>query len=226
MKRSNLVLGVVILLGLAAVSVAAGRFSQASAQGAGDIWTSSAEAPAGTPLERFSPADDPAANDLQEDLESPEGAISWRVTGSALKPRENDVSYRVNSTGACSYVTAGDANTVFNIPIYLPQGTVVDTLRMYYDDTSASNTTAWFTVYDLYGLIVQEWPVSSSGDSGQGFADSALIDHTIDYTAYSYMLNWRPIVVGATLQLCGFRVIHNPPFFGTGFLPFFQGDNP
>ena len=226
MKRSNLVLCAVIMLGLVALWVAAGHFSQASAQGNGDIWTSSADAPAGTPLERYSPPDRPAADVLTEEPESPEALISWRVTGSALKPRENDVSYATNTTGACTYVTAGDEFTVWNIPVQVPQGSVVDTVRMYFDDTSGSNTTGWFTIYDLYGEIVDEWAVSSSGDSGLSFADTDPIDHTVDYSTYSYMVNWRPVVTGSTLQLCGFRVFHDTPFFGTGFLPFFQSDSP
>ena len=66
--------------------------------------------------------------------------------------------------------------------MFLPQGSWVDTMRMYYNDTSATDSTAWFTVYDLYGNIVQEWAVNSSGNSGNGFNDTALISHTIDYS--------------------------------------------
>lgn len=91
---------------------------------------------------------------------------------------------------------------------------------MYYYDTSASNTTGWFTVYDLYGNIVQEWSVSSSGDVGYSFSDSAVIDHTIDHSTYAYLLNWRPNATGSTLQLCGFRVFYTPPPFGLEFIPF------
>jgi hypothetical protein len=144
------------------------------------------------------------------------GLVSWRVTGSALKPRENDVSYGIGGSGACTYVTTGDASTVWNIDPGLPNGTVVDTLRMYYNDTSASNSTAWFTVYDLYGAIVQEWSVSTSGSSGNGFSDSAQISHAINYSVYNYLLNWRPTVTGSTLQLCGFRVFHETPLPAPG----------
>lgn len=137
--------------------------------------------------------------------------VSLRVPGSALRPRESNVSYTVNGSGGCSYVTAGSTFTVWNYALTeLPQGARVDTLRMYYSDTSASNTTAWFTVYDLYGAIVDEWSVSSSTSAGNSFNDSAAIDHVINYATYSYLLNWRPNVSGSTIQLCGFRVFYAP----------------
>ncbi|MCA9971467.1 MAG: hypothetical protein KC425_14680 [Anaerolineales bacterium] len=195
----GLVLGLVLVSGL----------SRVAAQSPETAGTSSAE----------SPADSPAATTEEELERAPDALISWRVTGSALKPRENDVSYTVSSNGACTYVTAGDSSTVWNFAPDLPQGAVVDTLRMYYYDTSGSNSSAWFTVYDLYGSIVDEWNVSSAGNSGNSFNDSGQINHTIDYSIYNYLINWRPNGTGASLQLCGFRVFYEPPPFGAGFLP-------
>lgn len=192
------------------------------AQESGDRWTTSAEAPAGTPLHRLSPADllESALPDNNHDAyNGTDALVSWRVTGSALKPREDDVSYTVNANGSCTYVTSGDAFTVWNLAPMLPQGAVVDTLRIYYNDTSGSNSSAWFTVYDLYGAIVDEWSVSTSGELGNGFNDSATINHTVDYSLHSYLLNWRPVVTGSTMQLCGFRVFYTPPPFGVAFLP-------
>lgn len=214
MKRNVLVVVGVFLIGLAAVWLAIGRSAPASAQSDGGVWESSAELPGDT-------ADEPAppsAGD-QEELMEGGGLISWRLTGSALKPRENNVSYGVSTSGACTYVTAGDNLTVWNTPVHLPNGSVVDTLRMYYYDTSASNTTGWFTIYDLYGDIIDEWSVSSNTNAGNSFTDSAPINHTIDYNVYNYVINWRPVVTGSTIQLCGFRVFYTPPPYGLGFIP-------
>ena len=144
---------------------------------------------------------------------------SWRVTGSALRPRDSGVSYTTNTSGSCAYVTGGDASTVWNVPVLLPNGATVNTLRMYYYDTSGSNSTAWFTIYDLYGSIVQEWSVSTSGSSGNSYNDSAAINHKIDYNTYSYLINWRPVVTGSTMQVCGFRVFYEAPPFGASYLP-------
>lgn len=230
MKRIGLVMGTAIFLILAMVWSAGGNISPANAQDGvleeGGKWASSAEAPAGTTVEQLSPADTPGEYKLQDDLLVPEGLVSWRVAGSALKPRVNDVSYTVSGGGGCTYVTSGDAFTVWNIPVDLQNGSVVDTLRMYYYDSSGSNTTAWFTVYDLYGGIVEEWNVSSNTNAGNSFNDSAQINHTIDYSVYSYLINWRPIVSGSTIQLCGFRIFYDAPGFGAGYLPAIRNGSP
>lgn len=225
LNRKQLFVLALIILSLSALAFVPGLLSSAASQEDGERWNTSAEAPPGTPRERLSPPDNSLVNTQQNDVLAPEGLTSWRVIGAALKPRENDVSYSVNSSGGCTYVTAGDDSTVWNVPVDLPQGSEVDTLRMYYYDTSGSNMQAWFTVYDLYGNIVEEFSVSSSGDAGNSFNDSDPINHTIDYSTYAYLLNWRPVGSGSGLQLCGFRLFYNPPFFGLGFLPFY-GNNP
>lgn len=176
-----------------------------------DLWLSSEKPPEGVKIDALSPPDKeghPAAGKSEETLLGTT-MISQRITGSALRPRDSVVNFDVSSTGACIYAEDNAFDT-FNTPIWLPQGTQVNQLRMYYNDTSASNSNAWFTVYNLYGEIVDEWNVSSSGDTGLGFNDSAVIDHVIDYNAYSYLLNWRPVAVGTAMQLCGFRILHTP----------------
>ncbi len=136
------------------------------------------------------------------------------------------MNYLVGGQGGCVYATAGFSSTVWNIPVQLPQGALVNSLRMYYDDTSGSSSDGFFTVYDLYGNIVQEWYVGSLGASGTGFNDTLEINHTIDYNLYSYVLNWRPNVTGSTMQLCGFRVFYTAPLFGAGFVPVVHKENP
>ena len=131
MNRKAFLIVATVLFALAALWVALSPSPGAAASSAVDAWYSSAEAPSGTPLEAYSPADDPNAVAMQDDALAPEALVSWRVIGSAFNPRENDVSYRVDSNGGCTYVTAGDASTVWNTPIALPNGSRIDTLRMY-----------------------------------------------------------------------------------------------
>jgi hypothetical protein len=194
----------------------------ASAEDVPELWFSSADPPVGISLEALSPPDQPdLANDrLDETPELLQVVRSQRITGSAVRPRDSVVDFDVSGTGGCIYAE-NNAFDVFNTPIWLPQGATVNQLRMYYNDTSASNSTAWFTVYDLYGVIVNEWSVSSTGSSGLGFNDSPLIDHTIDYNTYSYLLNWRPVVAGTAMQLCGFRIFYESPF-GVQYLPYVE----
>lgn len=134
---------------------------------------------------------------------------SWRVAGSVLRERNSADGFDVSGSGGCIYNTTGSAFGVFNTPVDLPNGTVIEIVRMYYHDTSASNSTGWFTIYDLYGNIVDEFSVLSAGSTGYSFSDTAAINHVIDHTLYSYVLNWRPVVAGATMQLCGFRIFYS-----------------
>ena len=219
MKNQMLKIAVVIITVVAGVLlVVALAFDSpgAVAQDSPELWLSSASPPLGTSTEALSAPDQPdlPANRLDEAPQSPEepaAVISHRIAGSALRPRDSVVNFDVSGSGGCIYAE-DNANDVFNTPIWLPQGTEVSTFRMYYNDTSASNSTAWFSVYDLYGVIVEEWPVSSTGATGNGFNDSTSFLHTVDYTTYSYLLNWRPVVAGTTMQLCGFRIFHEPEF--------------
>ncbi len=226
MKRNALqiifALSAVIVLSMGLILLTNGRLAQVTAQETQEVWLSSAEPPAGVTVDSYSPPDmpPPANQDISPYTpDAPDALVSWRVIGSALKPRENNVSYAADGNGSCTYVTSGSTFTTWNITPMLPQGAVVDTVRIYYYDTSASNSTAWFTVYDLYGAIVQEWNVSTSGNFGNGFNDTAAINHTIDHSLYAYLLNWRPNVIGSTMQLCGFRIFYTPPPFGLVFLP-------
>ena len=194
----------------------------AIAQDTAELWRSSAQPPPGTPAEVLSAPEQSGlpASRPDEALQSSEESatvISHRVAGSALRPRESVVNFNINTSGGCIYAQ-DNPNSVFNTSIWLPQGTEVSSVRIYYNDTSSSNSSAWFTVYDMFGTIVEEWVVSSTGDTGNGFSDSVSFLHTVDYATYSYLLNWRPVVAGTAMQLCGFHIFHKPPF-GIQFLP-------
>lgn len=142
----------------------------------------------------------------------------FRISGTALKPRGDDVSYIPTAGGGCFYASSGNSFRVFNAPLSFEQGSRIVAMRMYYDDTSASNSRAWFTVYNLYGDLVEEWSVDSIGNTGNGFNDTDTIDHVIDYLSYSYAVNWRPSDLGSDTQFCGVRFFYEPPSFLT-FLP-------
>jgi hypothetical protein len=143
----------------------------------------------------------------------------FRILGSVLRPRSPDVTQIPTAGGGCIYADSGNSYRVFNTGVYLPQGSNVLAMRMYYDDTSTANSRAWFSVYNLYGDLVDEWSVDSVGDTGNGFRDTDVISHTIDYLSYSYAVNWRPRDLGSDTQLCGFRIFYEPPPFGQVFLP-------
>lgn len=206
------------IIGIAGLSIAQGpndmdEQESESAAVAAEPHLSSAVVPPGVRIE--SPPDI-LLQELPEEADAiinalPSPLPDLRIVGSALRPRTSGISYSVGGGGGCTYVTAGDTWTVWNAPVYLPQGAEVRYMRMYYDDTSASNCYGWFTVYDLYGNIVDEWSVQSSGTGGTGYNITADINHTINYNTYSYVVNWRPLDTGSDMQLCGFRIFYYPP---------------
>jgi hypothetical protein len=187
-----------------------------------EAWRSSAAVPAGVPAESLSPPDG-ASGAIDEEILQP--YTNHRVAGSVLRPRQSSADFSVYWTGGCVYASS-NGTVVWNTPLHLPQGSNIQYLRMYYRDASSSNSTAWFTVYDLFGDIVDEWDVSSDGNTGEGFRDTELISHTIDYQGYSYVLNWRPTDASQDMQLCGFRIFYERPLFSAVALPSVTKDCP
>lgn len=224
---------IVVIVALGAAVLWAPWRVGVGAQGGEDeapTWGRSDVAPDDVGSELLSPPDlDGAGSGPQSDgpLLSPEGVVlrDLRLAGSVLRPRASGVGYTWGRGGGCIYNTSGNAGEIWNAPLTLPEGARINTVRMYYYDESDLNATGWFSVYDLYGALVEEWSMTSSGNGGNGFADTfPVIDHTIDYSAYSYTVNWRPMHQGAGMQLCGFRIFYEPPPFGLSFLPWVAGD--
>ena len=158
---------------------------------------------------------------LPASIQATTAVVDFRISGSTLRPRSSDVDWGWGSGGGCMYAKAGNSFTIFNTSLHLPQGSNILAMRMYYDDTSSSDSVGWFSIYNLYGELVDEWAVTSVGDTGNGFNDTEVFSHTIDYLSYSYVLNWRPGDLGSDTQLCGFRLfLEPPPFtFSAAFMP-------
>jgi hypothetical protein len=136
--------------------------------------------------------------------------LQHRISGAVLRPRTSDPAYSSIRAG-CLYAES-DELKVWNAPVYLPQGATVDDMRFYFFDGSGStDSIAWFTVYDYQGFIADEWSVQSFGSAGSGYANTGPIDHVIDYSNYSYAVNWRPYNTGSATQVCGFRIYYTLP---------------
>lgn len=213
MKRHLVLVAALTVAVLVTVMLASG-IGLAQGQGGDDqaaAWSSSDPIPEGVQIE--GPPDQPAAVDAVDDVEVAQTYnASLRIAGAAVKPRESNVQWTgAGGAGGCIYATSGSATAVFNTPVYLPQGSTVKYFRMYYNDQNASkNCTAWFTVYDLYGVVVSEKAISSSG-TGKSYATTTAFTHTVDYANYSYVVNWRPYELGSDMQVCGFRIYYRAP---------------
>jgi hypothetical protein len=141
-------------------------------------------------------------------------SASLRIPGAAFRPRSDAVHFEYFNAGSmfCTYAPQG--SVWWTAPVYLPQGAVVTSVRMfYYDKSTTNNCDASFEVYDFANesvFFTTAW--SSSGSSGLGSADSGAINHTIDYSKYGYLLQWRPNTVSNDeLRLVGFQIFYKPP---------------
>jgi hypothetical protein len=111
---------------------------------------------------------------------------------------------------------------MFNIHLGIPEGSRIDYLRIFYYDASDDNSIAWITTYDGAGTFNDLTSVTSSGNSGYGTQLSAYVGEVVDNASNSYVLNWRPVQVGTSMQLCGLRVAYRLPDGGGGFDPSFS----
>lgn len=59
-------------------------------------------------------------------------------------------------------------------------------------------------------------------DIGYHTVLSDYIGEIVDTSVKSYLINWRPMLLGDTLQVCGVRVAFSPPLVGGGFDPFYS----
>ena len=178
----------------------------------------------GGPIQDFPPELLPEVGSVQNlNVHSVSGHLyntSLRVSGSTLKPRRNDVSYIATSGGGCVFVNSGSTSTVWNLSLALPEGAEVQYLRMYfYDEDDGIDMRGYFTKYDLYGSIISEWAVDSTTTGNDYNTVEISPTEIIDYSAYSYVLNWRPYGTGSNLQLCGLRIFYYYPTYGLNFIP-------
>jgi hypothetical protein len=175
-------IGVVVILGSALVSLA------------------------GTPENATDPG-----QEAQAVIEGPvlvEGQI--RIAGSVLRPRGSEPTFS-STAGGCIYALT-EGWQVWNAPVYLPQGAMVTQMRFYFSDGSASaDSWAWFTAYDYQGFVEDEWGAPSFGSTGSGYVTIEDINHVIDYTQYSYVVNWRPVLAANNMKACGFRIWYTMP---------------
>jgi hypothetical protein len=152
-------------------------------------------------------------------------SVSLRIPGLALKPQVSAVEWHPGSNPGCIHLFSGLETWDWNAPVYLPQGATVTALRMYYYDTSADYSVGSFTVYNLWGQVMWEWSVESTGISGNLWVEVAIPNHIINYDAYSYAVTWQPRVTGESMQLCGFRILYTVPG-GAKYLPAVMQDYP
>jgi hypothetical protein len=116
-------------------------------------------------------------------------------------------------TGGCVYHSSGSASYTFmNTALILPPEATITSMRFYYYDNSASDSTLrlrkmndgnpdWSDVASL----------DSAGTPGLSYASVSGLDYDLDYTNYSYVLQYQGNVIGNSMRLCGVRIGYTTP---------------
>ena len=141
-----------------------------------------------------------------------------RFLGTDLQPRTSTTTFAYNFNG-CIYETGGTDNR-FMTSFNLPQGSSLKFLRIYYDDTLATNLTAYLTKYNPGVSSTDIVTVTSSGTAGYGSSLSAEIGGTlpgdppaevVNNTSNSYTVIVAPNANAAGASICGVRIAYYPP---------------
>ena len=135
----------------------------------------------------------------------------YHVPGSTLRPRDSSVEWSSGGSGGCLKLTSGSTSVVFNLQLDIPDDVRIEYLRIYYYDTSASDSQAWVTRYNDAEALQDVAYVTSTSNTGYATRLSAYLEHVVDNVNYSYVLNWRPNALGSTMMLCGLRVAYRLP---------------
>lgn len=127
------------------------------------------------------------------------------IAGSTFRPRNSATTWNYAGAGC---ITSTVGTQLFVHKLLLPQDAVVNYLRIYYNDTSASDVSAYITRYDSAGDSADLTSAASSGTPGYSEELSPLIAYSVDNASNALVVN---VVFGAAdpnLAFCGVRVAY------------------
>ena len=84
-------------------------------------------------------------------------------------------------------------------------------MRFYYYDTSASDSTLRIRQMNDGDEWVDVASLDSTGTGGLSYRSVSGLDYDLDYTNYSYVLQYQGNVIGATMRFCGVRIGYTTP---------------
>ena len=147
-------------------------------------------------------------------------ASFYHIPGSVLKPVDSITALSYDGNG-CVHATAG-ASYLLVAPLEIPDGSNIVLLRLYYDDTSASDDIGgWITRYNAAGTGHEDLVYApSTGSAGPG-SNYGNLTHTVDTYDWSYVLHARLNATGSALKVCGLRVMYYAPISATKSTVFF-----
>jgi len=122
----------------------------------------------------------------ENELDAPEnyGTQDWIITwlpASAFQPRFSDVTHGTDTATGYMYRTAG-ADEFLWAPVSLPNGALLDIMRLFVCDSDATDATMWLTYYDgaTVPAALDIGPASTTGTPGCTTVALTGMNQTID----------------------------------------------
>lgn len=149
---------------------------------------------------------------VEDKLDAAQAGIQYlHLSGSSFIQMYSDVEYTYYS-GGCVYHSAGSAaHTFMNLGLILPAGARINSMRFYYYDTSATDSTLRLRQMNDGDEWVDVTTLNSTGTGGLSYRSISGLDYLVDYTNYSYVLQYQGNVIGNTMRFCGVRIGYTPP---------------
>lgn len=140
--------------------------------------------------------------------------VFQNIAGVHFKPVYSETMYTYGSAG-CTYITSG--SSALDFPLILPPGSTIHSIRLYFNDTSISDSTLVLQSYDGGSSGGPLATIFSSGTAGLGYSTVSGLNIVPDYSSNNYNLVWVSGDLSVAMQLCGVQVGYTPPsIFGVG----------
>ena len=135
-----------------------------------------------------------------------------RIAGSTFTPRDSTTTFSY-SGGGCMQRNSNVGDSWFTHELQLPEGALIDFLRVYFYDNSASyDIFSELWAFDGAGGTTLIAEADSSGTPGYSSAGSDFFAHVVDNINQSLVLVASiQAGVGSALQLCGVRIRYQLP---------------
>ncbi len=171
---------------------------------------------------------EPVSNSLSspgEELEltgpsAPDAADLWyRIAGATFMPRDSDMEYGYSGRG-CMYRAANVGDTQFYVDLQMPDGAIIDYLRVYYEDDSAThNARVELYSFDGQGGYTEIASATGIGSPGYGSAGIGGFSHEVDNVNESLVVLAGLPSSNDTLAFCGVRLRYHCSYPGCMYLP-------
>lgn len=157
--------------------------------------------------------------ELLEDPDAPNAQFFLRIAGSNFGPRDSDTTFSYGGAG-CLQRDASGGDIWFTHDLQLPDGAIIDYMRVFYYDSAAWDVYSELYAFDGAGGFSLLAEVDSSGTPGYGSNGIGGFSHTVDNVNESLVLiGGLPGAVGSSLRFCGIRIRYQYTLLSANFLP-------